>query len=222
MLLADHLNDDVFGSETAPTITVMMSLQAKSLRNEHPPLLAERTHQPTVFGSREPLQRTGQKHTHGSVDERFEPECQLDPECLVVQHGGVIQQLNCQLNVLRKMKQNTLGSVKPENGSLPLSNRCTLVSDEVSMLLDLGRPMRSERSNIAELSEIVCSAKQTAKVAHGLKRETCHFPYLLGLIKECHPSLRHEWVAQRTESQTGNHGTKPDCTVRHRKAAAST
>lgn len=78
MLLADHLNDDVFGSETAPTITVMMSLQAKSLRNEHPPLLAERTHQPTVFGSREPLQRTGQKHTHGSVDERFEPECQLD------------------------------------------------------------------------------------------------------------------------------------------------
>lgn len=96
------------------------------------------------------------------------------------------------------MKQNTLGSVKPESGSLPQANRCTLVNDEVSMLLDLGRPMRNERSNIAEFSEIVCSAKQTAKVAHGLKRETCHFPYLLGLIKECHPPLRHEWVAQRT------------------------
>ncbi|KTB55489.1 hypothetical protein [Pseudomonas carnis] len=44
-------------------------------------------------------------------------------ECLVVQNGGVIQQLYCQLNVLRNMKQNTLGSVKPESGSLPQFNR---------------------------------------------------------------------------------------------------
>ncbi len=46
------------------------------------------------------------------------------PERPVVQHRGVIQQLYCQLNVLRKMKQNTLGSVKPESGSLPQFNRC--------------------------------------------------------------------------------------------------
>ncbi|PHN38266.1 hypothetical protein AO259_25440 [Pseudomonas sp. ICMP 564] len=45
-------------------------------------------------------------------------------ECLVVQHGGVIQQLYCQLNVLGKMKQNTLGSVKSESGSLPQFNSC--------------------------------------------------------------------------------------------------
>ena len=76
MPLVDHLDDDVFGSETAPTITVMMSLQAKPLRNEHPPLLPERTHRPTEFGSREPLQRMGQRHTRGSVDERFELEYQ--------------------------------------------------------------------------------------------------------------------------------------------------
>ncbi|WP_327207363.1 hypothetical protein [Pseudomonas brassicacearum] len=56
MPLVNHLNDDDFDSETAPTITVMMSLQAKSLRNEQPPLLPERTHHTTVFGSREPLQ----------------------------------------------------------------------------------------------------------------------------------------------------------------------
>lgn len=76
MPLVDHLDDDVFGSETAPTITVVMSLHAKSLRNEHPPLLPERTHRPKVFGSRETLLRTGQRHTHGSVDERFELEYQ--------------------------------------------------------------------------------------------------------------------------------------------------
>ncbi|KTB92555.1 hypothetical protein AO069_11360 [Pseudomonas syringae pv. syringae PD2774] len=45
-------------------------------------------------------------------------------ECLVVQNGGVIQQLYCQLNVLRKMKQNALGSIQPKRGSLPQFNRC--------------------------------------------------------------------------------------------------
>ena len=38
---------------------------------------------------------------------------------LVEKHCRVIQQLNSQLNVLRKMKQNTLRAIKPKRGSLP-------------------------------------------------------------------------------------------------------
>jgi len=41
------------------------------------------------------------------------------PERLVEQHCRIIQQLNSQLNVLRKMQQDTLCSIKPKSGSLP-------------------------------------------------------------------------------------------------------
>lgn len=49
----------------------------------------------------------------------FSWDASQTPERFVVQHSGVIQQLYCQLNVLRKMKQNTLGSIKSKSGSLP-------------------------------------------------------------------------------------------------------
>lgn len=45
-------------------------------------------------------------------------------ECLVEQHCSVIKQLYSQLNVLRRMKQNTLCPIKTKNGSLPQFNRC--------------------------------------------------------------------------------------------------
>ncbi|ALQ01395.1 hypothetical protein AK973_0946 [Pseudomonas brassicacearum] len=41
------------------------------------------------------------------------------PERLVKQYCGIIQQLYRQLNILRKMKQNALCSIKPKRGSLP-------------------------------------------------------------------------------------------------------
>ncbi|MNJ69294.1 hypothetical protein D3C77_656280 [compost metagenome] len=40
-------------------------------------------------------------------------------ECLIEKHCRVVQQFYSQLNVLRKVKQNTLGSIKPKSGSLP-------------------------------------------------------------------------------------------------------
>lgn len=123
MPLVDHLHDDVFDPETAPTITVVMSLQAKSLRNEHPPLLPERTHRPKVFGSRETLLRAEQRRTHGSVDERFELEYQSNfgMPCRTKRRRHPTAPLPAQR--LAEMKQNTLGSVKPESGSLPQFNR---------------------------------------------------------------------------------------------------
>ncbi|AZC28811.1 hypothetical protein C4K38_0829 [Pseudomonas chlororaphis subsp. piscium] len=40
----------------------------------------------------------------------------------VEQHCGIIQQLYSQLNVLRKMKQDALCSIKPKSGSLSKFN----------------------------------------------------------------------------------------------------
>lgn len=124
MPLVDHLDDDVFGSETEPTITVVMNLQAKSLRNEHPPLLPERTHRPTGFGSQESLQRTGQKHTHGSVDERFELEYQSNfgMPCRTTRRRHLIVLLPAQRLAENEAEYSV--SVKPQSGSLPQFNRC--------------------------------------------------------------------------------------------------